>query len=122
LSESREKLVVQKRRHGAIGWLLAIPAAIERIAIAVLPNRYLIVTGMMFWLLFFVYITWNELRTVLRQKEVTGESISLSISIYLLIGLNWALFYILLYHLQPHAFSFGTSLTTISTVGLTSPR
>src|SRR5262249_19010418 len=78
------------------------------------------------------YITWSELRAILKQKEVTGETISLSISIYMLLGLDWAVFYIVLYYLQPHAFSFGSaappptqsfpilvyfSLTTISTVG-----
>jgi ion channel len=110
-----EKLVAQKRRHRKIGWLLAIPAASERIALAVVHSRYLVITGMFFWLSFFVYITWNELRTILRQKEVTGETISLSISIYLLLGLDWALFYIMLFYLQPHSFSFGNTHTSLST-------
>jgi hypothetical protein len=130
----REVLMAQKKRTGWIGWLLAIPAVAERLAIMVSPNHYVIVTGLIFWASFFGYITWNELRVVLRQREVTGETISLSISIYLLIGLDWSLFYIVLYYLQPHAFSFGSpsaaptateafpilvyfSLTTISTVG-----
>jgi voltage-gated potassium channel len=128
----RESLLAQKKRSSKIGWLLAIPAVVERIAYSVVQNHYLVVTGVIFWLLFFIYITWNELRAVLRQKEVTGETISLSISIYLLFGLTWGLLYIVIYYLQPHAFSFGGSaisgtevypvlvyfsLTTISTVG-----
>jgi CBS domain containing-hemolysin-like protein len=99
-------------------------------------NHYIVLTGLIFWILFFIYITWNELRAVLKQKEVTGETISLSISIYLLIGLTWGMLYIVLYYTQPHGFSFGGSpasvapdatdvfpvlvyfsLTTISTVG-----
>ncbi len=128
----REVLAAQKKRQSKIGWLLAIPAIAERVAIAVVPTHSLIIIGLMFWLLFFIYITWNELRAVLRQREITGETISLSISIYLLLGLIWALFYVVLYYVQSHAFNFGSSspalaqvfsllfyfsLATISTVG-----
>jgi len=132
----REALVVQKRRGSKVGWLLAIPAVAERLAVAFVPNPSLIVTGLIFWFLFFLYITWNELRAVLRQKEVTRETISMSISIYLLMGFTWSIFYVVLYYLQPNAFSFGGSpassapstlqifpvmvyfsLTTISTIG-----
>lgn len=130
----RQKLLAQRKRRGIIGWLLAIPAVAERIVIVVVPKPFLILTGSIFWLLFFAYVTWNELRAVLRQKEVTGETISMSISVYLLMGLTWGTFYIVLYYLQPHAFSFGSSstlpsehevfpvlvyfsLTTLSTIG-----
>lgn len=62
----------------------------------------------------------------------------MSISIYLMIGLTWGLFYIVLYQVHPHAFSLGSlgtpnsgapteqqvipvllyfSLTTLSTIG-----
>ena len=98
-------------------------------------NHYVIIAGLLFWLLFFWYILWNELRAVLKQKEVTGETISLSVSIYFLMGFLWGIFYVLLFFLQPQSFSFGGSqssapsgievfpvlvyfsLTTISTVG-----
>lgn len=129
----RERLVAQKKRRSMIGWLLAIPAIGERLAIAVAPRSPVIVTGLIFWLLFFAYVTWSEFRAVLRQKEVTSETICMSISVYLLMGLTWGVFYILLYHLQAHAFSFGGSevpsereifptlvyfsLTTLSTIG-----
>lgn len=130
----REMLVAQKKRRGNIGWLLAIPAAGERIIIALVHNRYVVVTGMVFWLLFFAYIIWNEIHALLRQKEVTAETISMSISVYLLLGLTWAVLYILIFYLQPGSFSFANpppkgaderifpvlvyfSLVTISTVG-----
>jgi len=89
--------------------------------------------GSISWLLFFAFITWNELRAVLRQKEITREVISMSISTYLMLGLTCGLFYIVLHDLQPNAFSFGSgaplteqqtipvliyfSLTTLSTIG-----
>jgi len=128
----RDKLLAQKKRGSKIGWLLGIPAAAERIAVSITQSHAVIVSGMIFWVMFFVYITWSELRTILKQREVTGETISLSIAIYLLLGLDWAVFYIVLHYFQPHAFYLGPapppitqsfpifvyfSLSTISTVG-----
>src|SRR5689334_8274414 len=43
----REILVTQKKRRRKIGWLLAIPAPAERIAITVVRAHYIIVTGML---------------------------------------------------------------------------
>ncbi len=129
----RETLLTQRRRRSIIAWMLAVPAIVERFAIAVAPSHSLYLTGSILWLLLFAYITWNELRAVLKQKEITREVISLSISVYLLFGLTFGLFYIVLRDLQPNAFSFsGTgppsdqqvipvliyfSLTTLSTIG-----
>ena len=130
----RERLVHQKKRRNMVGWFLAIPALGERLAISISRNPAVVLGGTVFWLLFFGYITWCEFRAVLKQKEVTAETISMSISVYLLMGLTWGVFYIVLYYLQPQAFSFGSSantpagpqifpvlvyfsLTTISTIG-----
>jgi amino acid transporter len=84
-------------------------------------------------LLFFGFVALTELRAVLRQRTVTRETISMSISVYLLFGLTWGFFHIVLFEFQPNAFSFGGvptpselqvtpiliyfSLTTIATVG-----
>jgi len=130
----REALVARKRRQSKIGWLLAIPAVADRLVVAFVPIPSVVRAGLFFWLIFFVYITWNELRGIVRQKEVTGETISMSVSVYLLMALTWAFLYHLLYSVQPQAFSFGSSpapnslsqtfpvflyfsLTTISTIG-----
>jgi hypothetical protein len=91
------------------------------------------VVGAFSWLLFFVYVTWSQLRSLLKQREVTGETISMSISIYLLLGMSWGLLYIVIFTRHPDAFSFGISpgvseqhmfpiliyfsLTTLSTIG-----
>jgi len=66
----------------------------------------------------------------LKQREITSETISMSISVYLLFALTWGILYSTIYQLQPNAFSitaipvlelFATfnyfSLTTISTIG-----
>jgi len=133
----RETLLAQKRRRGIIGWLLAVPAIVERLAIIFVHSGPILIAGMVFWFLFFSFVTWSELRAVVKQREVTGETIAMSISVYLLIGLTWGVLYIVLYYLQPNAFSFGGSgtpsshpeatqifpvlvyfsLTTLSTVG-----
>jgi hypothetical protein len=129
----RDTLLVQRRRRNIMAWALAVPAIAQRFMIPFVPSHSLYLSGAILWLLLFGYITWNELRAVLRQREVTREVISMSISTYLLMGLTWGLFYLVLHDLQPNAFSFGTagptteqqsipvliyfSLTTLSTIG-----
>jgi len=129
----RKVLLAQRRRRSIIAWMLAVPAIVERFAVVVAPSRSLYLAGSIFWLLLFAYITWNELRAVLKQRDITREVISMAISVYLLFGLTFGLFYIVLHDLQPNAFSFGAgsppseqqtipiliyfSLTTLSTIG-----
>jgi len=129
----REILLAQRRRRNIIAWTLGVPAVVERLVAILAPTHKVYLGGTFLWLLLFAYITWNELRAVLRQKEVTREVISMSISTYLLLGFTCGLFYILLHDLQPNAFSFGAgapatetetlpvlmyfSLTTLSTIG-----
>jgi ion channel len=91
-----------------------VPATAGRLAVVFVPSPALYLTGSILWLLLFVFITWNQLRGVLRKKQVTSETISMSISVYLLLGFTWALFYVLLHHVQPNAFSFGASPASIS--------
>jgi len=79
----------------------------------------------------------SELRSVLKQREITGETICMAVSCYLLLGLNWAFLYIIIFQLHPEAFAGLTvanpghpmdiqpifpvlgyfSLTTLSTIG-----
>jgi voltage-gated potassium channel len=133
----RETLLAQKRRRSIIGWVLAVPAIVERLAIVFVHRGPIIIAGTISWFLLFSFVTWSELRAVVKQREVTGETIALSISVYLLLGLTWGILYIVLFYLQPNAFSFGGSgtpsahpevteifpvliyfsLTTLSTVG-----
>lgn len=129
----RETLLAQRRRRSIIAWTLGVPAILERLVTLLAPTHKLFFGGTILWLLLFAYITWNELRAVLRQKEVTREVISMSISTYLLLGFTCGLFYIVLHDFQPNSFSFGAgaptseqqtipvliyfSLTTLSTIG-----
>ena len=76
----------------------------------------------------------SQLRSVLKQREVTGETICMAISVYLLIGVTWALLYAVMFQLHPDSFGGVAaghtneflqifpilgyfSLTTLSTIG-----
>jgi hypothetical protein len=105
----RDALLVQRRRRSFVGWALAVPAVAERLWVFFAPSPRLFLVGSVSWLLFFCYVTWSQLRTLLKQREVTSETISMSISIYLFLGLSWGLLYIVIFTHHPEAFSFGTS-------------
>jgi len=108
VTDEREIPLAERRRRSIVGWGLAVPAIADRLLVFFAPSHSLYLTGSIIWFLLFAFITWNELRGVLSQKRITRETISLSISIYLMIGLTWGLFYIVLYEVQPHAFSLGS--------------
>ena len=110
----RETLLAQRRRRSMIGWALAVPAIVGRLGLIFVPSPALYLAATTLWLLLFAFITWHLLRGVLRQKEITSETISMSISVYLLLGFTWGLFYIVLHHVQPLALSFGSAPTPIS--------
>ena len=112
----QRKLLAEWKRRRIIGWSLALVATVERGSMFFSADHQLGVFGSISWLLFLAFITWNELRAVLRQREVTSETICMSISVYLLMGLTWGLLYALIYQLQPHAFSFPS--TDVLTSGL----
>jgi voltage-gated potassium channel len=129
----RKILLAQRRRRNIIAWMLGVPAITERLLAIVAPSHSIYLVGSIVWLLLFGLITWNELRAVLKQRDITREVISMAISVYLLFGLTFGLFYIVLHDVQPNAFSFGSggpvneqqtipvliyfSLTTLSTIG-----
>ena len=133
----RAVLVAQRRRRSIVGWTLAVVGIGERIGASFFPSPQLLAVGTVSWTLFFGFVAWVELRSVLKQREVTSETISMSISVYLLMGLCWGLVYIMLFQHRPDAFSFGGptqapnandqttvfpvfiyfSLTTLSTIG-----
>ena len=135
----RAVLLAQRRRRAIIGWVLAVPAIIERVLVFVVPSFDLYLVGTVSWLAFIAFVTWSELRAVLQQREITGETISMAISVYLLLGFTWGLLYVVIFQLQPGAFhlesisnsqpdivrelptAFPTfiyfSLTTLATIG-----
>jgi amino acid transporter len=137
LMGERGRLLAQSRRRRILGWALALAAGVERLAIIFVRSRTLDLIGSICWLLFTAFVTFSELRSVLKQKEVTGETICMAVSVYLLLGFTWVFLYSLLFELNPGSFAgLGTansasptqllhtfpvlgyfSLTTLSTIG-----
>jgi hypothetical protein len=128
-------LLTQARHRRLLGWILAAAAGAERIAMLLVHSPTVTLAGTVSWLLFVVFVTGSQLRSVLRQKEVTGETICMAVSVYLLMGFSWSLLYAIIFQRHPEAFSgivtanqpaelqhlfpvFGYfSLTTLSTIG-----
>ena len=129
----RERSLHHRKHRGALGWMLAIAAIAFRLGDIVYPSHQLVTASSIVLLFFFLFVAVTELRGVLKHKIVTRETISMSISIYLLLGLTWGFLFIVLFDFQPQAFSFGGapapseqqvtpvliyfSLTTLATVG-----
>jgi hypothetical protein len=88
LTGEREALMARRRKQSKIVRLLAIPAIADRLAASLVSSPSLILAGSIFWLVFFAYITWNLLRAIIKQKEVTSETISMSVSVYLLMAVT----------------------------------
>ena len=135
----RQTLLAERRRRGIIGGTLAALAIAERLNMMFAPNPRIFFMGTIVWLTFFAFVTWHQLRALLRQKDVTTETLSMAMSVYLLLGLTWGMFYIVLFQCQENAFSFASgsvfsveptqhqhlvfpvltyfSLTTLATIG-----
>jgi len=110
-------LYAERRRNSVIGWTLAVSAAGLRSATFGWPNSYLMLGAQLTWMSFFAFVAWTELRAVLRQKRITGEAISMSISVYLLLGAAWSFLYDVIYQLQPTAFTLNGTATALIAPG-----
>jgi voltage-gated potassium channel len=133
----RGRLLAQSRRRRILGWTLATAAAAERIAAFFVQNPEINLAGSICWLLFVAFVTVSELRSVLKQREVTGETICMAVSVYLLLGFCWAFLYAIIFQRHPESFAGVVtatpghpmafqhffpvigyfSLTTLSTIG-----
>jgi ion channel len=105
----RDVLLARRRRQSIVGWVLATLAIAERLGVLIAPSPRLFIAGSLGWLLFFCFVTWSQLRSLLIHREVTRETISLSISVYLLLGMCWGLLYVVIFLSQPQAFNLGVS-------------
>lgn len=106
-------LRVELRRKSRIGWTLAAIATSLRIAMNFSSSPSLRLVTQISWLTLFGFVTWNELRALLRQKEITGESINMAISVYLLFGVTWSFLYDIIYQLQPTAFTLNGTASAL---------
>jgi voltage-gated potassium channel len=100
----RGRLMAQNRRRRVLGWALATAAGMERVFVIFVQSPMLNLAGSMCWLLFVLFVTLSELRSVLKQREITGETICMAVSVYLLLGFTWAFLYSVLFQLHPESF------------------
>ncbi|HJU09846.1 MAG TPA: potassium channel family protein [Candidatus Binataceae bacterium] len=133
------RLLAASKRRLRLGWVLAAAALLSRLLIMSHVHRpALNLAGSICWLLFLLFVTLCELRSVLKQRTVTRETICMAVSVYLLLGFTWALLYAVMFQLHPDSFGGLTatktghpvevvhlfsvlgyfSLTTLSTLGL----
>src|SRR5262249_21369915 len=129
-----KKLLAERRRRRIVGWTLAVLAAAERLGVLVVGNEnWYEGIGLASWFAFFAFVTAGELRNLVRHRTVTRETISMSVSVYLMLGVTWGLLYILIFLEQPDSFRFAEgdevtlghsfpvfiyfSLTTLATIG-----
>jgi hypothetical protein len=71
----RDRLLTQSRRRVRLGWVLAAAAVLLRFLTFFMRSTILNLAEPFCWLLFFLFVTLSELRSVLKQREVTGETI-----------------------------------------------
>jgi hypothetical protein len=107
----------ERKRRSAIGWTLAVAATCIRFAMIYSSSPALKLIGQLIWMSFFGFVAWIELRGVLRQKEITGEAISMAISVYLLFGVTWSFLYDVIYQIQPMAFSLNGAASALVAPG-----
>jgi hypothetical protein len=110
----REVVPAQQRRRLMIVLGLACVAIAERLYMIVSPSPQVLLFGTIAWLLLLGFVAWSLLHYLLRQKEITGETITLSIAIYLLFGLTWGLLYAVILEIQPGALHFADPSLTIA--------
>lgn len=112
IGDRGELIVVRKKRH-RIAWVLGSVALIERITLYFLVNRRLEAATTITNFLFFGFITYTLLHNLVRQKRITSDTISMSISVYLLLGFTWGLLYIMIFQAEPGAFDFKAAHAAI---------
>lgn len=69
------RLTARVRRRRIIGWALAFAVGLARISVIFMHNYTLNLLETFCLLAFVLFVTVGELRSVLRQREVTGETI-----------------------------------------------
>lgn len=96
-----------RRKDLTIGFLLLLPALATRwmhhFFPEIVPHMFYFSSG----LIFIVFVVTNIFKYVLRAQRVNIEVICAGISIYLLIGMIWSIFYRTLGQINPNAFMFA---------------
>jgi voltage-gated potassium channel len=106
------------RRRRIVGWTLALAAGLVRISVILMHNNTLNLLETFCWLFFVLFVTVGELRSVLRQREVTSETICMAVSVYLLAGFTWTLIYAVMFQRHPQSFAGLATIKPGDTINL----
>ena len=100
--------VSDKRRHLILACLLATPWFVTSVATTLSGTLYPEFYEALFGSIFFIYTTVLIFSRVLKDKKVTSDTLYGAICVYILIGVTWSFFYVLLetnshnaFHINP---------------------
>ena len=122
--------VSQKRFHIIIAVILIIPTLIALWSEDIKANNALLTIGYLCGLIVFAFAVISILIFLFSQQEVTRQTISAAVAVYLLLALMWTFIYRLIENLYPESFAVAHdqlmgaeniflyfSLVTITTLG-----
>jgi hypothetical protein len=81
LAGEKGRLLAQSQRRRIYGWVLAAAAAVERITVIFVDSQRMRLVTSVCWLLFVLFVTLSQLRSLLKQREVTSETICSAVSV-----------------------------------------
>ncbi len=105
--------VSQRRKVLVIGITLLLPALVGTWSGYVLESATLHLTAMGFTVLFLAFTGSLIVSDVFKEEEVTVDTISGAICVYLLIGLTWAELYVAIEFFQPGSFTIHKYLPQV---------
>ncbi len=107
--------VSEKKRLFTLALVLVVPIIVARWSNHFLNNDSLALVSNSLTLVFFVFIVCAMLSHVLRDEKVTADKIYGALSVYLLIGVTWALLFTVIEGIRPQSFLIEhTQITSIS--------
>jgi Ion channel len=95
--------VSSRRVQWVAALVLAIPAGSLNALYALHPNERIAIPTWLSTIAFLLYALVTLLRSVIRTREITADTIYGTLTVYVLIGLVWGVCYILLVTIQPNA-------------------
>jgi Ion channel len=95
--------VSSRRVQWVTAVLLAIPAGFLNAVYAMHPREGIAIPTWLCTIAFLLYALVSLLRSVIRAREITADTIYGALTVYVLIGLVWGVCYILLVTTQPNA-------------------
>lgn len=101
--------VSERKRDVLVTTAIAVPQVILAVTAILLEATFLAIPSIVLFVAFFVYTLTRLLAYVIRGRIVTRDKIFAAVSVYLLMGLAWASFYVLVDALAPGSFAVSAN-------------